>query len=220
MTHAGSTSPRREALIAAGLQLLDELPQDQITMNDVAERAGVARGLVFYYFASKEGFETELATRFYDLVKEAFSANTSTQLGEAILIDIGILLDLSERHPGAMRATSFVGRLSPLSAESAESVNLFTIDHVKKLLGVEGSAPFLEAAIGSWGIMAVDLALRWLSCREISRPQIQSLLMAQFRAMVETVRLAEPHLRISDDLHYPPVGESQNAEQATPSAVT
>jgi AcrR family transcriptional regulator len=52
---------RREELLEAGIDLLAERPFSRITMNDIAERSGVTKPMVYYYFESKEGFYRELA---------------------------------------------------------------------------------------------------------------------------------------------------------------
>lgn len=60
---------RRQTIIAAAAQLLDELPYDQITVATVAERLGLAKGTLYLYFPTKEGLflallEDELAAWF------------------------------------------------------------------------------------------------------------------------------------------------------------
>ncbi|WP_316676657.1 TetR family transcriptional regulator [uncultured Tolumonas sp.] len=51
---------RREAILAAGLALLDELPFQEITMTRIAERAGVVKGTLYLYFATREELFLEL----------------------------------------------------------------------------------------------------------------------------------------------------------------
>ncbi|MFO0573037.1 MAG: TetR family transcriptional regulator [Polyangia bacterium] len=60
---------RRQTIVAAAAQLLDELPYDQITVATVAERLGLAKGTLYLYFPTKEGLflallEDELAAWF------------------------------------------------------------------------------------------------------------------------------------------------------------
>jgi AcrR family transcriptional regulator len=49
-----SQRARRQRIVVAGLQLLQEHPYDRIQMRDVAEHADVALGTVYRYFVSKE----------------------------------------------------------------------------------------------------------------------------------------------------------------------
>jgi AcrR family transcriptional regulator len=53
---------RREAILAAGLALLDELPFQEITMTRIAGRAGVVKGTLYLYFATREELFLELSS--------------------------------------------------------------------------------------------------------------------------------------------------------------
>ncbi|MEU3315900.1 TetR/AcrR family transcriptional regulator [Streptomyces sp. NPDC048387] len=47
---------RRAELIAVGRKLFADTPYDALSMDDIAQQAGVAKGLVYYYFTSKRGY--------------------------------------------------------------------------------------------------------------------------------------------------------------------
>ncbi|MFJ2702157.1 TetR/AcrR family transcriptional regulator [Streptomyces sp. NPDC087428] len=47
---------RREQLIGIGLELLREHSLDELSTDEVAQRAGISRGLLFHYFANKQDF--------------------------------------------------------------------------------------------------------------------------------------------------------------------
>ena len=51
---------RRQAVVDAGLSLLQDRDYDNIQMKDVAEEAGVALGTVYNYFASKDHLFAEV----------------------------------------------------------------------------------------------------------------------------------------------------------------
>jgi AcrR family transcriptional regulator len=46
---------RRAALVAVAAELFAHKPYDDIYINDIAEAAGVAHGLLFYHFKDKRG---------------------------------------------------------------------------------------------------------------------------------------------------------------------
>lgn len=50
----GAQRARREAILSATMDLLDEREHGQIHMRDIAERSGVALATLYRYFASKE----------------------------------------------------------------------------------------------------------------------------------------------------------------------
>jgi AcrR family transcriptional regulator len=51
---------RRAQLVALGVAALADRPLDQLNVEDLSAQAGVSRGLLFYYFDSKQGFHREV----------------------------------------------------------------------------------------------------------------------------------------------------------------
>ncbi|WP_072687447.1 TetR/AcrR family transcriptional regulator [Rhodococcus marinonascens] len=51
-----SPEQRRAQLIDLGAEMLADRPLEQISVEEIAERAGVSPGLLFHYFASKQDF--------------------------------------------------------------------------------------------------------------------------------------------------------------------
>ena len=55
-TVAAPAADRRAELLAIGRQLFAKHAYDELSIDDVAAAAGVAKGLLYYYFRSKRGF--------------------------------------------------------------------------------------------------------------------------------------------------------------------
>jgi AcrR family transcriptional regulator len=73
---AEATEERRETaerILEAADELLGELGYDGVSMRDVAERAGVNKALVFYYFKSKADLFERVLTRYYAAHNEAIT---------------------------------------------------------------------------------------------------------------------------------------------------
>ncbi|MDJ0392375.1 TetR/AcrR family transcriptional regulator [Rhodococcus sp. G-MC3] len=51
-----SPAERRAQLIALGTEMLTDRPLEQVSVEDIADQAGVSRGLLFHYFSSKQDF--------------------------------------------------------------------------------------------------------------------------------------------------------------------
>jgi len=52
---------RRSQLIALGVEMLATRTLDELSVEDIAVKAGISRGLLFHYFASKQEFHVEVA---------------------------------------------------------------------------------------------------------------------------------------------------------------
>ena len=57
-----SPEQRRAQLIAIGVAFLAEHPLDELTIDELATRAGVSRALIFHYFDSRQGVERAIVT--------------------------------------------------------------------------------------------------------------------------------------------------------------
>lgn len=72
------TSARALQILAAADELLAERGPDQVSMRDVAERAGVNKALIFYYFGSRTQLFEKVLERYYrnhaKVLATAFSA--------------------------------------------------------------------------------------------------------------------------------------------------
>ena len=52
---------RRAQLIALGVEMLATRTLDALSVEDIAHKAGISRGLLFHYFSSKQEFHIEVA---------------------------------------------------------------------------------------------------------------------------------------------------------------
>jgi len=51
---------RRSQLVALGVAALADRPLEELSIDELCTQAGVSRGLLFYYFESKQGFHREV----------------------------------------------------------------------------------------------------------------------------------------------------------------
>lgn len=96
-------SPRGETATLI-LQAADELFGEQglagVSVRDVAERAGVNKGLVFYYFGSKEKLFEAVLERYYQAHRAALehSFHSDAPLAERLHALVDAYLDFIEQH--------------------------------------------------------------------------------------------------------------------------
>ena len=62
----GGDPSRRSRILGAAGQLFAGTPYDEVSIDDIAGRAGVAKGLLYYYFGSKRGLFIELMREIVD----------------------------------------------------------------------------------------------------------------------------------------------------------
>jgi AcrR family transcriptional regulator len=91
---------RRRQLVGIGLGLLRERPLDAITVDEVARRAGISRGLLFHYFASKQAFHREVAAAGLRRLHRAMWPTDERPADERLRGAIDGYLAFVERRPG------------------------------------------------------------------------------------------------------------------------
>ena len=65
-----SAGDRRAQLVQIGLELLPSTPVQELTIDEVARRAGISRSLLFHYFATKRDYYTAVTRAAADLLWE------------------------------------------------------------------------------------------------------------------------------------------------------
>ncbi|KQS66369.1 TetR/AcrR family transcriptional regulator [Modestobacter sp. Leaf380] len=63
-----SAADRRAQLVEIGLELLPTTPVQELTIDEVARRAGISRSLLFHYFATKKDYYTAVTTAAAELL--------------------------------------------------------------------------------------------------------------------------------------------------------
>jgi AcrR family transcriptional regulator len=170
---------RRERLLAAGLRAFSTRPFDTVSMDDIAAEAGVAKGLLYYYFGSKRGL--------YIAAVGAAAAELRTQwdqdpgLPAAQRLADG--LDAYVRH-AAERAEGYRALIAggigtdPEVRAILATERALVITEIAGSLGIDTPAPALRIALQGWLSFMEGATLDWLGERDLEPEQLRDLLLA------------------------------------------
>jgi AcrR family transcriptional regulator len=189
---------RRRQLLDAGTRLFAERTFEEISMRQIAEAAGVSKGLLYHYFPSK----TDLFTA---AVEEATGelARLVEPTGEGAPIEqLQRSLDAYLRwieHNG--RAWSRFIQSTAIRAEGESVVNEFrgrTTDTVLAALTGGGAppAPALRMAVKGWLGYLDAVIFDWVAAGDLSREQVTQLLLAAFGAALLSARQLDPTITL------------------------
>jgi AcrR family transcriptional regulator len=93
------SNARARALLEAAEAILAESGYDGLSARAVADRAGVNKGLVFYYWKNTAGLFEEVLSRYYERHKEVLSTtSTSTDMRARTHELIDVYLDFMENN--------------------------------------------------------------------------------------------------------------------------
>jgi len=112
-----SPDDRRNELLALGAEAFGQRPYDDVRIDEIAERAGVSRALMYHYFPDKRAFFAAVVRAEGERLFEA--TNTPPEPGQSLFDQLrdGVLayLRYDEEHPhGAWAAYVGMGRSDPV----------------------------------------------------------------------------------------------------------
>ncbi|MBN2585843.1 MAG: TetR/AcrR family transcriptional regulator [Candidatus Fermentibacteraceae bacterium] len=96
----------REKLLNAGIDLLSEKTFSEISMDQVAERSGVSKPMIYYYFNNKEGYYRGLAEHLLKIARSMMQKlyDPEISMRENLKRYVRFRIDFVEESPGIANA--------------------------------------------------------------------------------------------------------------------
>ncbi|MCU1362058.1 MAG: TetR family transcriptional regulator [Ilumatobacteraceae bacterium] len=171
---------RREQLLDAAIDLAAGGDITAISVQELANRAGVSEGLLYHYFPTKQALLTAAVRR----AAEAFLADQRrvavgppmARLGAGL----GAYLDHVQAQPTGWKAL-LQATTSDLAEIGAE-VERETMQLVLDALGIAKPSPVLLIALAGWADLERRTCLTWLERPGVPRAAIEDLLETTFFA--------------------------------------
>lgn len=179
---------RRAQLIALGVQALGTHALDEISIESIADQAGVTRALVFHYFKSKQEFQTAILQAASEHMMEITTPDLSLPPLEILRSTLNAYIDYVGRNPHVYIAM-IRGETSnvPAMKESVDATRSRLAERILEMLGRFGldSGPLLEFAVRGWLAFVEEVVIRWLTdSEEVTREQLLELLTGALPGVV------------------------------------
>ncbi len=189
---------RREQLIELGVRLLATRTLEDLSIETLAEEAGISRGLLYHYFGGKQEFHTAVVRRAAD---ELFAVTAPSGEGPALeqlagslarYVDyveanyegyVSLVRGAAGGHEGLREIyeesrDALTGRL--FDAGAAAGPDAGPLEH----LGVADS-PAVRLLVRGWSAMTEEVVLEWVrDPRGLSRDELLLLLSASLPAIL------------------------------------
>ncbi|MGW1890686.1 TetR/AcrR family transcriptional regulator [Streptomyces sp. NPDC002004] len=185
---------RRAELIAVGRKLFADTSYDALSMDDIARQAGVAKGLIYYYFRSKRGYYLAIIE---DSVAELVArARSDTDLPgvERLHRTIDSYLRYAEQHQEAYRAI--------ISGGVGFDAEVYAVrDGVREaMIGAIAEGAYgrrliprvARLALLGWLCSVEGITLDWVAGRQPPRDVVRHLLVGTLRSTLVVIESFEP----------------------------
>ncbi|MEU7432829.1 TetR/AcrR family transcriptional regulator [Streptomyces sioyaensis] len=176
---------RREQLIAVALDLFSHRSPEDVSIDEVAEAAGISRPLVYHYFPGKQQlYEAALRWAAEELTAR-FAEPHEGPLGARLLRVMERFFDFVAEHgrgfSALMRGGPAIG--SGRTGAMVDGVRQAAFAQILAHLDVPRPFPRLEMVVRSWISLAETTALLWLDGRRVPHTELERQLVHDFAAL-------------------------------------
>ncbi|MFF0815452.1 TetR/AcrR family transcriptional regulator [Rhodococcus sp. NPDC003318] len=193
-----SPAERRAQLLDLGARMLAERPLEQISVEEIADQAGVSRGLLFHYFASKHDFHLAIVRHAGADMLANTEPDPTLRPMEMLHASVSAYVDyvsanrntyLSLLRGSASGDEEMRDEFERTRAVQADRI----VSHLPRL-GIAPDARIILAVRG-WIAFVEEATITWLRDPQISRDELVDLHVQALPAVTLTPGVAAALLR-------------------------
>jgi AcrR family transcriptional regulator len=185
-----SPEQRRSQLLDLGVRLLATRSLDELSIDLLAEEAGISRGLLYHYFGNKHAFHEAVVRRAADDLIAQTAPPVDGEPLERLLISMTAYLDYVEANyegylslvKGAAGGNDTLREIYE-EARSALTDRVFREDAQGQIIP---DTPASRLVVRGWSAMTEELVLTWV--REpagVTREELLMIMAASLPALVD-----------------------------------
>jgi len=182
-----SPAERREQLLDLGVRLFARRSLDELSVDAMAQEAGISRGLLYHYFGDKLGFREAVVRRAAaDLIATTAPPATGDPLERLLHSMTGYLDWVEANHEGYLslvRGAASDPTLREVYDEARHALTdrIFTSDDS----GLIPDTAAVRLVVKAWAAFAEELVLSWVADPgEVTRDQVIEMLAGSLPALV------------------------------------
>lgn len=193
-----------ERLLSAGERLFAEHPFDAVSVDDIADAAGVAHGLLFHYFKSKRAFllaVTRRAVEHLDAAHSGIAPQATSEDAVREFLRVHMKSVSSRRVSFVANSRGGAGVDAEVKAVWEESRER-AIHLLFSYLEIRCASPKLFALFRAWLGFVDELILAWVQSKDIDPDKVVMVCISNLRATIDSYRHFDPdaHLVIGRPL--------------------
>ncbi|NKQ23243.1 TetR/AcrR family transcriptional regulator [Streptomyces galbus] len=178
-----STGERREQLLGVGARLFSESPYDDVWIEQVAEIAGVSRGLLYHYFPTKRDFFAAVVERESERMLAMTAPVPGVPVRAQLAAGLDAYLEYVRAHAHGYRAfhradaagDSAVRRVYQRALAAQERQVLAALAADPEFGPAAEGRPEVRLAVRGWLAFTTAVSLEWLRGGDLTREQVRDL---------------------------------------------
>ncbi|MDT0390228.1 MULTISPECIES: TetR/AcrR family transcriptional regulator [Streptomyces] len=178
-----STEERRAQLLSVGARLFSENPYDDVWIEQVAEIAGVSRGLLYHYFPTKRDFFAAVVERESERMLRMTAAVPGVPVRAQLAAGLDTFLEYVRAHAHGYRAfhradaagDQAVRRVYQRALAAQERQILAALAEDPEFGPAFEERPEVRLAVRGWLAFTTSVCLEWLRDAELTRDQVREL---------------------------------------------
>lgn len=176
---------RRAQLLEIGADLFADLAYEQVSIEKVAELAGVSHGLLYRYFPSKQAFFAAVIEVEGERLLNASHPDPALSAIDQIMAGLDVYIDQAENSPSAYRMAHQIEAADSSLDPTRQARNIIQRDRVlNSLAAIIPIETETSLAVTSWLGFTQTAILDWIDNPVISRRRLHELCMRTLGAAV------------------------------------
>ncbi|MFC9996770.1 TetR/AcrR family transcriptional regulator [Nocardia sp. NPDC127526] len=182
-----SPDERRSQLIALGARMLRERALEDISVGEIAEQAGISRGLLFHYFPTKQDFHLAIVQHANAQLLERTTPNRDLALPDMLRDAIQRYVDyVSENRTSYLALLRGPASASPDLVAMVDAHRQAQVDRIlteSPIPAADADRPRLALAVRGWIAFVEETTLTWLRSEPITRAELIDMLVDSLPAL-------------------------------------
>ena len=182
-----SPAERREQLLDLGVRLFAHRSLDELSVDALAQEAGISRGLLYHYFGDKLGFREAVVRRAAEDLIAATAPPGAGEPVERLMVSMTAYLDWVERNREGYLSLVRGAASDPVLSEVYDAARFALTDRIfaSDDSGLIPDTPVVRLIVTGWAAYAEQLVLSWVDAPgEVTRAQLVGLLAGSLPALV------------------------------------
>jgi AcrR family transcriptional regulator len=183
-----SPATRREQLLDLGLQLLQTRTLDELSIDLLADEAGISRGLLYHYFSGKQDFHRAVVRRAADdLIARTApeeSREPTERLAASLHAYVDYVLDNYAAYVSLVKSAAGGDHVLRAIYEDTRTALTGRIFDSLPELGLDDT-PAVRLLARGWSALVEETVLAWAPDQEVPKDDLVALLAAALPGVLQ-----------------------------------